>query len=354
MTERNHHQVRCRPISLVLATRNLATLFRNGVNIQLCLDVLSDQPEDPNLDFVLREVNSLIGQGHSLASALSRFPRVFSSLYLSMVSIGERSGQLAAALESLADWAEVEFEVRGRMRRALTYPALVLGVTITLTSVLFHFFVPQMLSGLAPGDHVPAVTRLLIVITNFFHNPGVWIVAVGAGGLTVSVLREYWRSPSGSRNLVRLVVSIPVFGRLFTATSMTRFALALATLLESGVDLLAGLGLACRSCGNALVEWDAQRLLKGIEDGESVSDLLACQPDIYPDLIVQMIRVGEETSAMTRMCSKASEMLSLESQHLLESLLAAVEPLVMALVAVVVGFVLIALFGSIYSQLETF
>ncbi|MGE0490868.1 MAG: type II secretion system F family protein [Vulcanimicrobiota bacterium] len=331
----------------------MSVLLGCGIGVPTALEVLASNPDDPALGGALEQLASKISQGHSLSAAMRDFPGIFSDLHLGLVVAGEHSGLLAESFQQVAAWTDLDLQTRHRLRAVLTYPAIVVAVTLALTFLLFRVFIPQILGALPPGLDPPALTRLLMLMTNMTRNPGVWIVALGASGLVYSILQELRQTPHGARGLARLGRRMPVVGRLMIALASTRYSQAMSTLLSQGLAVLTALRLAGRACGDALIAWDCERLIASLQEGETLAESMESQPEVYPPLLTSLVAVGEETGKMVALYQRASEIFSLESEHLLESLSAALEPVVMGFVALLVGFVVLAVFSSVYAQLNS-
>lgn len=333
---------------LLLFTRNLALMVRSGMPLVDSLETLTHQDEDPRFGRVVADLATMIGAGHTLSKSMSTFPGVFSTLYYRMVEVGEQTGGLARSLQSLAAWSEKEQKLKSQMKSALSYPFLVLTITFLLTVALLTIFVPRVLNDFGGKEsELPAISRGLLLASATFQHPGFWVLLMGIMGLLIPHFSKFLRTPRGATFLLHL----PLLGRLLLFGSGSRYALTLSTLLSNGVGLRRALGLSAVACGSAAIELDGKRMREGIDSGESLADLLAMRPHIYPIILIQMVRVGEETSNLADMLEHSAKMLAQDAEYLLEALVAALEPLVMAIVAVVVGTVLIGVFASIYSQL---
>ena len=322
--------------------------MRAGIPIVTALDALCEQPGDEMFSRTLAEISSLVGQGFTLSKAMSLFPSTFPTLYFRMVEVGESTGTLDEALESLAQWKDRDEKTKQHMKSALSYPVLVLGVTFVLTVLLLTVFVPKVLGGMGSTEDLPAISKALLYSAKLFKEPGFWLFSVGSLMFAIPGLKRFLGTAQGAR----LLLQVPLLGRLILYGATTRYALTLSTLLSNGVGLRKGLLLSAEACGSLATRLDGERMLQGLDAGDHLAEMFEQRPNIYPNLFVQMVRVGEESSQLTEMLSKVSSILQEETEHLLETLMAALEPLVMAVVAVVVGTVLVGVFSSIYAQLD--
>lgn len=343
-------KISCREASLLAFSRNLGILLNSGIPIVTALDTITHYPDDPKFEKVVEDLSGSVAQGFTLSRAMARFPRCFLPIYCRMVEVGETSGTLSTSLEALTRWGEADRKTREHVRGALVYPTFVLAVTFILTILLVTFFVPQVLEGAGRPADLPLLSKALLTVAHLFGNGGFWLVVLGVAGLTIPTLKRFLGSEKGEL----LLRSIPVLGGVLQCAADSRYSLTLSTLLSHGVDLPRSLQLAGESCGSALVARDNKRILNGITHGESLAELYGARPDVYSMILRHMVRVGEETSHLSELIRFSSQILAEETEYLLDSLLAALEPMVMTIVAVIVGGILIAVFSSIYAQLGSF
>lgn len=345
-------KVRCKPALVVLFTRQLATMLRTGVPILHALDTLSHQSENPNFGEVVSTVAERIGHGHTFSSTLSRFPRVFNRVYVTMAAIGERTGQLDESLERLANWQERDFKLFQRVRSALTYPAFVLGLSAFLTLMLFYSVLPGFITVFNDMDmELPLMTRMMVTITNAVKNPGAWLVVMAAVGLGFGAVRDIYKTEKGAMELFRVVLAVPVIGSLLHFATTARYCAAVGALLSAGLDLPKSLNLGAQASGSPVLAWDAKALINNILEGESVASYMVSRPDIYPSTLCQMVAAGEESSHLAPMYERVASFYDQEVNFKIEAFSAALEPLLLGMVASVVGFVVLSIFIPMYSYI---
>lgn len=340
----------CPRQNVILFTRQLSILLHNGVPLVHSLDVLAHQAEYPNFGVVISAIAKKVEGGHQFSSQLSRFPKLFPDIYVSMVEIGEATGALTDSLSHLADWLEHDDAVYRRVKSALFYPTFVLAVSLFLTLILFYTVIPKFVS-IFEGMKIelPALTKLMIFLTDMLRNPGVWTLAIAGGIFALSSLKTAWETETGACRLFSLLLMVPVLNRLLVSASVSRYTAAAGISLSTGVDVARTLFLASRSCSNPLLRYDSSRLVRSIQDGAAVADAMAERPDLYPPTMVSMIRAGEESGHLEEMFSRAREFYSSELDFFVDSLSALIEPILLMGVAIAVALVLVSIFMPLYS-----
>ena len=337
---------------LVLFTRQFATMIRAGIPVTFALDTLSHQPENPNLGQVIARVSKMVGEGHKLSHAMSQFPGCFDSTFQAMVAIGEESGQLDTTLERLAGWRERDYELTRQVKGALTYPLFILALTGVLTFFLFYSILPNFLEIFASMKvPLPIFTKVMVAITNASQNPGVWLVMTALGVAIHGLVREQWKTEAGRLRLFQFIHGIPLAGYLVQLTSVSRFAAAVETLMESGMGLQKTLLLGGESSGNPIVVVASRELVNRVKDGEPMSDYIMLRIDLFPPAFGQYVATGEETSQLSHMMGEAARLMDEEVSYKVDALGAALEPLMLGFVAGIVGFVLLSIFTPLYAHI---
>ncbi len=338
---------------VVFFTRQLATMIQTAIPIVPALHSLSEQADDPTFEKVLKEVCRHVETGQSFSHSLSLFPRVFPRLYHTMVAVGESTGQMDESLDILAGWLERDQMFRSRVKSALVYPAFILALSLTLTVALFHSVLPSFLKIFDQlVIELPAPTRVLIVLSGAARNPTVWLVAAFLLLVVWGRLRRYTKTKVGSIRIFRVLSVVPVLGNILTASSTSRYACAMAALLENGVNLTKALPLAALASESPLLKLDSADLAWNMTNGASLTEHMRNEPDIYDDILVQLVAVGEETSELAGMYGYAARYYDMETTNALDAFSAAIEPVLLCLVAGIVGFIMLGLFLPMYSYLS--
>jgi type IV pilus assembly protein PilC len=345
-------KARCHPLSVVLFTRQLAVMFKEGIPLLAALEGLVKQ-EDLRFSAVLDKVASLVSEGHTFSSALARFPRVFNRVYVAMVAVGEKTGGLHKTLDVLAGWIERDNEWSQRIRSATTYPVFIIVLTFFMTFMLFHSVMPGFLGVFTDMKvQLPWITRMMMLLTKAAGNPGVWVLSIAGLGFLLVTVREYGRTEQGAVQLFRILLSVPGLGALVHSATIARYSCGLGTMLGGGADMISSLKMASHASNNPLLIADAPRLIESVTAGDPMSAHMLERPEIYPPIIAHMARVGEEAGSLTKMFLKVADYYSNEVNHLVDSLGAALEPLLLAMVGFMVGLIVLSLFLPLYSNLS--
>ena len=346
-------RVSCPKVLLVAFTRHLSVMLKAGVNIVQALAALSFQHDCPNFGVAISEVTEGVSTGRSLSDCMREFPRAFAGVYPAVVQVGESTGDLSGALDRLADWLEQEDRTRRRVQTAMTYPALVLSVACTLTLALFYTVIPQFV-GIFAGMSVelPFITKVVLWITRCVQNPGLWILCLVAGWAVVSGLQSAWAQPAGRRTIYSAVLRIPVLGRILWLASLSRFCATARMGLETGLDQLQTLQLACQASGSPLIEHDAAAMVEALTQGNRLSQHLRANPRLYHSALTYLLSAGEETADVAPCLERAALYFESEVDHLVTNFGKILEPALLLLVAFLVGFVLLAIFLPMYAYID--
>lgn len=338
--------------TLVIFVRQLAIMLRSGIPVTYALDTLSHQPESKVMSQVVARLSKMLGEGHKLSHAMSFYPGIFDQVFVSMVAIGEESGQLDTTLDRLAGWRERDYELMRMVKGALTYPMFILGLTGTLTFFLFYSILPNFLHIFEEMKiETPLITKITMGITQAAQNPGTWLIVTAASVAVYGLIREQWKSEAGRIRLFSIIHEIPIVGRLVKLTSISRFAGAVETLMESGLGLQKTLRLGGQSSGSPIIEQASKDLIDRVRDGEPISEYVAMRVDLFPSAFAQYVATGEETSQVSKMMGQAGRLLDDEVTYKVEALGATLEPFLLGMVAGIVGFVLLSIFIPLYSHI---
>ncbi|MBI3929773.1 MAG: type II secretion system F family protein [Armatimonadetes bacterium] len=345
-------RVRCSPEQLILLTRQLATMLAAGIHLVESLRVLSRQAAEPELVEVLWTVQDSIAGGCRLSQALARFPAVFSPLYRAMVVVGENSGALVHCLGKLADWAERDYRLVRRVRQALVYPSMLLLLAAALSLWLFGQVLPPFLR-LMEGMQVPLpwTTRAMIGVVSIASSPAAWLGLLCLVLLAVLWLRELSENQSLVLRFSRLVLRLPLLGKVLSMIHQARFAAAASTLLSAGTELIRAWQLALRASGSPVLAAEADALARVVEQGGQASELLISRAGLFCPLLGHLVRAGEETGRLPAMLQQAQELLEREAEYRLEVLTALLEPAILLFVSAGLAFVLLATLLPLYSYL---
>jgi len=333
---------RVRLQTLSAFTRELATLIGAGLPLLRSLEILSRHVKSTNLQRALDDVRGSVESGCDLSEGLARHPEIFSPLYVNMIRAGEIGGALEEILNRLATYQEKTAAVRGKILSALYYPVSVLVIATGLVTLILTFIVPRLqeiYEGL--GVRLPALTRLLIEMSQVVRYQALWVI--GGGILALLILWQFGKTRLGRRVLDQVRLSLPVLGVLVRKAAVARFARTLATLLDAGVPILQALVIVRDACGNSVLARASEDIHAGIREGGLIAEALE-RHAVFPELVVQMVAVGEETGTLDHMLNKVAESYERQVDHLIDGLTALIEPVLIVMLGVLIGFIVIALY----------
>jgi type IV pilus assembly protein PilC len=337
---------------LSVFSRQFATMTASGMSLLRSLAVLEDQCTRASLRKAIGEVRVDIEGGTSLSGALERHPRVFPVLMVAMVRAGETGGFLDTSLERIATTFEKDATLRGKIKSALTYPAVVLVFTVLMVTGVLMFIVPvfeDMFKQL--GGALPLPTQVLVSISHALAWLGPLLIALGVIG-TITLRKQLARRPGLRLRLDRLKLRVPVFGPLFTKIAISRFSRNLGTLLNVGVPLLQALDVVGATTGNAVVTEAMKDLQNAVRDGQPISSQLS-RHKIFPQMVAQMVEVGEESGQISQLLDKVADFYDREVDNAAQALTASIEPIMVMVMGGIVGGMVICLYLPMFTIYQT-
>lgn len=323
------------------ATRQLATLLSSGLPLMDSLTILVEQEENVSLRGALSAVRDSVREGASLADALKENPKVFSQLYMNMVSAGEASGTLEITLARLADFLDEQVRFRGRITAALAYPAFMTIIGLGMLLFIFSFVMPRIIGMFQDiKQQLPFITLMLLAVVRFLSSFW-WVLLLAlAGG--AYYFRRYARTQGGKENIDARLLRLPVFGSLIRMIAVSRFTRTLGTLLQSGVPTLAALDIVRSVIGNSVLANAVQKARENVREGEPIADPLR-RSGLFPPVVVQMVAVGEKSGELEKMLLKISDSFDRTVETRLTGLMALLEPVIILAMGLIIGFVVIAI-----------
>jgi general secretion pathway protein F len=326
---------------LANATRQLATLLSSGLPLMDSLSVLVDQEENAALKSALSVVRDSVREGASLADALRENPKVFSQLYMNMVSAGEASGTLEITLDRLADFLDEQVRFRGRISAALAYPAFMTLIGISMLFFIFSFVMPRVVGMFEDmKQQLPLITVILLGTVRFLSSYW-WAILIAVAGAAYYV-RKYLRTQSGKEAYDARLLKLPVFGTLIRMIAVSRFTRTLGTLLQSGVPTLTALDIVKSVVGNTVLANAISQARENVREGEPIADPLK-RSGLFPPVVVQMVAVGEKSGELEKMLLKISDSFDRTVETRITGLMALLEPVIILTMGLVIGFVVIAI-----------
>jgi type IV pilus assembly protein PilC len=335
---------------IVIFTRQFATMINSGLPLVQSLDILAEQTENDALRKTISEVLYDVESGHTLADAMGKHPKIFTELYVNMVAAGEAGGILDTILLRLATFLEKNDALVRKIKGAMIYPAVIFTVAGGAIAILLAFVIPTFQNMFeAAGIPLPLPTRMVIGMSQFLQS---YWWALGAGIiLGVAALRAYYKTPQGNLLIDRLLLNIPILGDLQRKAAVSRFTRTLGTLVSSGVTILEGLEITAKTAGNRVIHDAVMGSRASIAGGETIAGPLK-ESGVFPPMVVQMINVGEQTGGLDEMLSKIADFYDEEVDAAVEALLAAMEPIMIVVLGVIVGGMIVAMYLPIFDMIN--
>lgn len=336
---------------LVVLSRQIATLFQAQVSALRVFKMLGTEAANPVMQRMLLAVADDIQGGLSISKALAKHPRLFSSFYCNMVLAGEESGRLEQTFEHLAAYIERSHAVTSKAQHALVYPAFIIATFIGVMVLMLVYVIPKLTGMIREaGAQIPIYTRIVMGISDFFVNFGVYVFFLLAG--IVAALWWYARTPSGRDYFDNLKVGIPVVGSLYRRLYLARIADNLSTMLESGIAIVQALEITAATVENVHYNRALLKAREDIKNGASISGAFSSHPEI-PQIMVQMIKVGEETGELGNILQTLSRFYNREVEQAVDTMVGLIEPIMILLLAGGVGVLVASVLIPIYSVTMT-
>jgi len=338
---------RVTPAMLEAFTRLLSSLLAAGVPFSRALRILQREATAPAAKAKWRELHDHVVDGLPLSAAMARSPETFPRVYVAMVEAGEAGGFLDAVLAQIADFQAREKELKAKVTAAMVYPAVLLVLAVAVIVFLLVFFIPRFqLVFQGFNAELPVLTQMIVAVSHLLRQAGLPLLAAAAvGGY---LLRRWLRSEPGRRAADRIILRLPVIGSLVAQYAMARFCRTLGTLLAAGVPLISALGVARRSLGNQVLVDAVGDSIERVRRGEPLGLSLAAQRQLFPGAVVEMISVGEESGRLDRELVRLAATTESELDQRLKTTVALAEPLLLFLIAAVVGLIFIGMLIPIF------
>ena len=341
-----------KPKILMIFTRQLATLIDSGLPLLRGLNVLAKQERDSVLKKTINKVADGVQGGSTFSESLAQHPLIFNDLYVNMVKAGELGGVLELVLSRLAEFQEKAAKIKNKVVAAMVYPIIVMMMAIAIMGFLLVFIVPKfeaIFHDMLGDKPLPAVTTFVIAVSKFVQNH--WLVIVGLLLAAVAGYRFANRTARGRSTIDRGKLHVPLFGDVIRKTAISRFARTLGTLVTSGVPILQALSITRETAGNMVIARAISQVHERVKEGESIVQPLEAS-GAFPPMVVSMIDVGEETGQLSEMLLKIADVYDDEVDNSVAGMTAALEPIMIVFLALVVGTIVIALFMPLISIIQ--
>ncbi|SDY63614.1 type IV pilus assembly protein PilC [Lysobacter sp. yr284] len=343
---------RITPSDIAIFSRQIATMLKSGVPIVTSLEIIGEGHKNPRMKTLLNAVRSDLESGLSLYEAMSRHPVQFDELYRNLVKAGESAGVLETVLDTVATYKENIETLKGKIKKALYYPATVIAVAILVSAILLVFVVPQFKATFQSfGADLPAFTLMVIGMSEFMIQWwwAILILVIGAG---VAFIMAKNRSLAFSHFIDRMMLKLPIVGQILHNAAIARFARTLAVSFRAGVPLVEALDTVAGATGNVVYEKAVLRIRDDVSVGYQVNMAMK-QVNLFPHMVIQMTAIGEEAGALDTMLVKVAEFYEQEVNNAVDALSSLLEPLIMIILGVIVGGMVIAMYLPIFKLAAT-
>ncbi|MGD8341521.1 MAG: type II secretion system F family protein [Gammaproteobacteria bacterium] len=337
------------PADIAIFSRQLATMMTAGIPLVQAFDIIGAGHENPAMQKLILAVKGDVEGGTSLANALSKHPLYFDDLYVNLVSAGEQAGALETLLDKIATYKEKTEAIKKKVKKALFYPAAVVVVAFIVTAILLIYVIPQFESLFTGfGADLPAFTRFVIGVSNFVRDQG-WIIAIVMAGSVTAFFYFKKRSRAMRHFLDRAVLRIPVIGPILNKSAIARYARTLSTTFAAGVPLVEALDSVAGATGNIVYETAVLQMRDEVATGQRLQRAME-NTELFPNMVNQMIAVGEESGSLDDMSGKVADFYEEEVDNAVDSMSSLLEPLIMAVLGVLVGGLVIAMYLPIFKM----
>jgi type IV pilus assembly protein PilC len=336
-----------KPKELAIFTRQLSVMVSSGLPLIQTLEILGEQQENKGFGEVLARIRATVEGGSTLSAAFERHPKVFDTLYVNMLEAGETGGVLEVVLQRLSTYIEKAVKLRAAVKSALIYPTAVVVIATAVIIGLLWKVVPifaTLFAGL--NATMPLPTRMVIGLSHVVVQFS-WLIVLLAVGIPMA-LRRYHRTPRGRVQIDGMILKLPVLGMLMRKIAVARFSRTLSTLITSGVPMLQSLDITGRTAGNAVIENAIVSVRSEVEAGHTVASPMR-RSGVFPNMVVQMVEVGEQTGALDAMLHKVADFYEDEVDAAIKDLLAALEPAIIVFLGTAVGGIVISMYLPLFS-----
>ena len=338
------------PKVLAVFTRQFSVMIDAGLPLVQCLEILANQQEHKNFQKTLLQVRQDVEAGSTLADAMRRHPKAFDNLYVNMIAAGEAGGILDVILQRLSTYIEKAVKLRNQVRAALIYPVAVIVIAAIVVAVILLKVIPTFAALFTSlGAELPLPTRVVIYCSNFLAR--YWWAFVALIAAAVFAFRRYYATYKGRRVVDGALLKAPIIGMILRKIAVARFCRTLATLTSSGVPILEALDITARTSGNAIIEDAIMDVRKSVEGGKTIVEPLR-ESGVFPNMVVQMIGVGEQTGALDAMLNKIAEFYEDEVDVAVAGLVKLLEPLMIFILGVVIGGIVIAMYLPMFTLIN--
>src|SRR5210317_830337 len=334
---------------IAIFSRQLATMLTAGIPLVQAFEIVGNGHEIPAVQKLLMAIKADVEGGTSLAGALAKHPLYFDDLYVNLVSAGEQAGALESLLEKIATYKEKTEAIKKKIKKALTYPAAVLAVAFVVTTILLIFVIPSfedLFKGF--GADLPTFTRMVIDLSAFVRSQGV--ILVGMIGAAIGAFTYFRKRSRPFRHFLdRVMLKLPVIGPIMSKASIARYARTLSTMFAAGVPLVEAMESVAGATGNIVFEIGVLEMRDEVSTGLRLQQAME-NTDLFPNMVIQMIAVGEESGSLDEMSAKVADFYEEDVDNAVDNLSSLLEPMIMAILGVLVGCLVVAMYLPIFKM----
>jgi type IV pilus assembly protein PilC len=341
-----------KPKDLAVFTRQFSVMIDAGLPLVQCLEILGAQQQDKRFQRIIEAVRDDVEKGSTLQASLAKHPKAFNDLYVNMVGAGESGGILDVILQRLSGYIEKAVKLAAKVKGAMTYPVAVITIAIAVVIIIMVKVIPvfsAMYEGL--GSKLPYPTLVCMAISSALINYS-WLIIIAAILIVVG-LRQYYKTPAGKLVIDGLLLKIPIIGDVLRKVAVARFCRTLGTLISSGVPILEGMDITAKTAGNMVIQNAILKSRDAVEQGRNIATPLA-ETKVFPPMVVQMVGVGEATGALDAMLSKVADFYEDEVDNAVANLTSLMEPVMIAMLGGIIGFIVIAMYLPIFNLANVF
>ena len=343
---------RIKPREIAIFSRQLATMMQSGIPMVSAFEILAGGQKNPRMKTMLEAIRSEIEGGSTLHEAIGKHPVQFDELYRNLVKAGESAGVLDTVLDTVATYKERIESLKGKIRKALYYPAAVIAVAIVVSAILLIFVVPQFEQVFKTfGADLPAFTQMLVSASRFMVSYW-WMVLGIVGGTIFAILFFLKRSQKFAHFVDRMALKLPIIGKILHESAISRFARTLALTFKAGVPLVEALDTVAGATGSVVYSDAVKKIRDDVAVGYQLN-LAMKQVNVFPHMVVQMVAIGEESGALDAMLFKVAEFYEEEVNNAVDSLASLLEPLIMVVIGTLVGSMVIGMYLPIFKLAAT-
>jgi type IV pilus assembly protein PilC len=337
------------PGDIALFSRQLATMLQAGIPLVQAFEIVGAGHDNPAMQKLILSIKQDLEGGTALAEALHKHPLHFDDLYVNLVEVGEHSGSLDKLLDKVASYKEKTEAIKKKIKKALFYPAAVVVVAIIVTTILLIFVIPEFESLFKGfGADLPAFTRMVIDLSHFMQSYGLYLL-VAVGGAIWGLLYAKKRSRRLREAQDRLALKLPVVGEILVKASIARFARTLSTMFSAGVPLVEALESVAGATGNVIYEQGVLQMKEEVATGQRLQRAME-NTGLFPNMVIQMIAVGEESGSLDAMSAKVADFYEADVDNAVDAMSSLLEPLIMAILGVLVGGLVVAMYLPIFKM----